>query len=52
MRYQKNFESAQLITVEFRFDGAIPAGIIDNALLLTNKLIRISSDGQCHFDLV
>ena len=51
IRYQKNFESSQPIKVEFKFDGAIPAGIYWYALVLTNKLISISSDGQRMFDL-
>ena len=51
IRYQKNFESSQPIKVEFKFDGAIPAGIYGYALVLTNKLISISSDSQRMFDL-
>ena len=51
MRYQKNFGSAQPIKVEFKFDGVIPAGIYGYDLVLTNKLVSISSDGQRHFDL-
>ena len=27
IRYQKNFEGDQPITVEFKFDGGVPAGI-------------------------
>ena len=51
IRYQKNFESSQPIKVEFKFDGVIPAGIYGYALVLTNKLVSISSDGQRMFDL-
>ena len=51
MRYQKNFESSQPIKVEFKFNGAIPAGIYGYALVLTNRLIIKSSDGQRMFDL-
>ena len=51
IRYQKNFESSQPIKVEFKFDGVIPAGIYGYALVLTNRLISISSDGQRMFDL-
>ena len=51
IRYQKNFESSQPIKVEFKFDGVIPAGIYGYALVLTNKLISIISDGQRMFDL-
>ena len=51
IRYQKDFESSQPIKVEFKFDGVVPAGIYGYALVLTNKLISISSDGQRMFDL-
>ena len=51
IRYQKNFESAQPIKVEFKFDGVVPAGVYGYALVLTKKLISISSDGQRHFDI-
>ena len=51
IRYQKIFESSQPIKVEFKFDEVIPAGIYGYALVLTNKLISISSDGQRVFDL-
>ena len=46
MKYQKNFESAQPIKVEFKFSEDVPAAIYGYALVLTNKLISISSDGQ------
>ena len=49
--YQKNFESAQPIKVEFKFDGVVPAGINGYALVLTNRLLSISSDGRRMFDL-
>ena len=51
IRYQKNFESSQPIKVEFKFDVVIPARIYGYALVLTNKLISISSDGQRMLDL-
>ena len=51
IRYQKIFESSQPIKVEFKFDGVVPTGIYGYALVLTNKLISISSDGQRMFDL-
>ena len=52
IRYQKNFENAQPIKVEFKFSKNIDAGIYGYALVLTNKLISISSDGHRMFDLV
>ena len=51
IRYQKNFETGQSVKVEFKFDKVIPAGIYGYALVLTNKLISITSDGQRMFDL-
>ena len=52
IRYQKNFESAQPIKVDFKLDAVFSAGIYGYALVLTNKLISISGDGQRHFDLI
>ena len=51
IRYQKSYESGQSVKVEFIFDGVIPAGIYGYALVLTNRLISISSDSQRMFDL-
>ena len=51
IRYQKAFESSQPIKVEFKFERVIPAGIYGYALVLTNKIISISSDGHRMFDL-
>ena len=52
IRYQKNFENAQPVKVEFKFSENVAAGIYGYALVLTNKLISITSDGQRMFDLV
>ena len=52
IRYQNNFTNSQQIKVEFKFDGVIPNDINGYALVLTNKLVSISSDGHRHFDLV
>ena len=51
IRYQKTFESGESVKKEFKFDDAVPAGICAYALVLTNKLVSISSDGQRMFDL-
>ena len=51
IRYQKNFENAQPFKVEFKFSENIDAGIYGYALVLTNRLISITSDGQRMFDL-
>ena len=52
IRYQKNFENAQPVKVEFKFSENIAAGIYGYALVLTNRLVSITSDGQRMFDLV
>ena len=49
--YQKIYESGQSVKVEFKFDRVIPAGIYGYALVLTNRLVSISSDDQRMFDL-
>ena len=46
---QKHFTTAQAIKVEFEFDGAIPNDINRYALVLKNKWVSISSEGQRHF---
>ena len=51
IRYQKNFETAQSVKVEYKFDKVIPAGLYGYALVLTNRLVSISSDGQRMVDL-
>ena len=50
IRYHKNFESGQSVKVEFKLDGVVPAGIYGYALVLTNRLVSLSSDGQQMFD--
>ena len=50
IRYQKNFENAQPVKVEFKFSENIAAGIYGYALVLTNRLVSITSDGQRMFD--
>ena len=52
MHYQKNLESARPIKVEIKISGNIPAVFYGYALVLTNKLFSISSDGQRHFDFI
>ena len=52
IRYQKNFTISQRIKVEFKFNGVVPNDINRYALVLTNKLISISSDDQRHFCLI
>ena len=52
IRYQKNFENSQPVKVEFKFLENIAAGIYGYALVLTNRLVSITSDGQRMFDLV
>ena len=52
IRYQKIFTNSQPIKVEFKFEGVVPNDINGYALVLTNKLVSVSSDGQRHFDLI
>ena len=50
---QKDQIASQPIRLEFKFNAAFGvAGYIAYALVLTPKLISISSDGQRHFDLL
>ena len=52
IRYQKDFQNSQPIKVEFKFSENIVGEIYGYDLVLTNKKISISSDGQRHFDLI
>ena len=50
---QKDQISSQPIRLEFKFNAALGvADYVSYALVLTPKLISISSDGQRHFDLL
>ena len=48
---QTFFAVAQPVKKEVNFDRLVPANINGYALLLTNNLLKISSDCQRHFDL-
>ena len=52
IRYQKKLENAQPINADFNFSENVPAEVYGYALVLTKKLVSVSSDGQRHFDLV
>ena len=52
IQYQKNFEAGQSVKVEFKLGGVVPARIYGYAVVLTNRLVSISSDGQRMFHLV
>ena len=52
MRYQQNFTAPQPIKVEFKFDVVVPNDNNVYALVLTKKLVSISSDVQRQFDLI
>ena len=52
IRYQKDYQSGQSVKIEFKLDEVVPAGIYGYALVLTNRLVSISSDGQRMLDLV
>ena len=50
IRYQKSFENCQSVKVEYNFGGVVPSGIYGYALVLKNRLVSISSDGQRMFN--
>ena len=52
IRYQKKLERTQPKKVECKFLEDGPSRIYGYALVLTNKLVSISSDVQRHFDLI
>ena len=54
IRHYQDYSSAQPTKVGFDSRPAIPAGnnLIGYALLLTNKLVSLSSDGQKQFDMI
>ena len=52
IRYQKKYTASQPIKVEFKFDGLVPINVNGYALVLTKKLVSISSEGQRHLDLI
>ena len=52
IRYQKNYQSGQSVKIEFKLDKIVPAGVYGYALVLTNRLVSISSDGQRMLDLI
>ena len=51
IRYQKILENAQPVKVEFKFSENIVGGKYGYALVLTNRLVSITSDGQRMFHL-
>ena len=51
LRYQKNFENAQPVKVEFKISENNNAGIYGYALVLTNRLASITSVRQRMFVL-
>ena len=52
IRYQKNFTNSQPNKVEFRLNGVVPNDVNAYALVILNRLISKSSDGQRHFGLI
>ena len=49
--YQQNFTTSQPTKVEYKFDGVVSNNINGYALVLTNKLVSVNSNGQRHSDL-
>ena len=55
IRYQKDHFAAQPISVGFNFHETRPVANTDNttnALMITNRLVNINSDGRKMFDLI
>ena len=52
IRHQENFTASQPVKVESKFDGVTPNDINGYALVLTKKLVSVSSDGLRNFDLI
>ena len=52
IRCQQNFTASQPIKVKFKLDWVVQNDINGCALVLTNKLVSISSDGQRHFHFI
>ena len=52
IRYQQNFTASQQIKTEFKIDWVVPNDVNGYALVLTNKLVSASSDGQRQFHLI
>ena len=52
IRYQKDYQSGQSVKIEFKLDEIVPAGVYGYALVLTNRLVSRSSDGQRMLDLI
>ena len=52
IRSQQIFTASRPIEVEFKFDGVVRNDINGYALVLTNRFVSVSSDGQRHYDLI
>ena len=52
IRYQMNYTASEPIKVEFKIDGLVSNNVNGYALVLTIKLVSISSDGQHHLVLI
>ena len=50
--HQQYFTACQPNIVKFKLDGVVPIDGSGSALVLTNELVSISSDGQRYFDLI
>ena len=50
--YQEIVTASQPIKVEVKFDGVVPKDINGYALVLTNKIVRVISDGVRHSDMI
>ena len=53
IRYQQKFTACQPKKVDFVFDGDVPNDVYGYALVITSKLVSLSTDdGQRHIGLI
>ena len=52
IRYQEVCTATQTVQVEAKFSDGVDSGVIGCALVVTNRLVSVSSDGRRHFDLI
>ena len=52
IRNQQNFTASLPIKVEIKYDRVFPNDINGYPLVLTKKIVSVSSDVQKHFDLI
>ena len=52
LRYQKEHISAQQLQLQFKFSAAPGAGFVARALVLTRRILSVSTDGRTMIDII